>query len=94
MASTREYMISGERILLHQEIEWKPAIFSQLTRYPCGTLCKDRKGNVFLIGDAIEGEYLGVGCGCCSSIITDEEIIETAVIFERTPHYASGAIAS
>lgn len=90
MSNTKEYETTRGKILLHCGLEWKPATSIYLSDYPLGTLCKDKKGNTFLIGDAIAGENIGVGCGCCSDSITDNEITEVATILEFTPYHKLG----
>lgn len=81
MSNTKEYETTRGNILLHCELEWKPAASIYLSDYPLGTLCKDQKGNLFLIGDAMEGENT-TGYDCYSENVTDEHIVEVAKILE------------
>lgn len=71
-----------DNIIVHPSPVWRPAIGKNLSDYRWGTLCKDIKGNEFLIGDCVDGSDNDMGCGCCSGPVADGDIVEVATILE------------
>lgn len=73
---------NGKRVPVSVPLEWKPAVGKELIDYGWGTLCKDANGDIWLIGDAIQGSNYDGGCGCCSDHITNSEIVEYANVID------------